>query len=65
MGLCSCVTYSECQWLVCVIVRLKMSVKGWSFIIVCLTLSVKGWSFIIVCLTLSVKGWSVLLCVLH
>ena len=30
VGLCYCVSYTECQGLVCVIVCLTLSGKGWS-----------------------------------
>ena len=29
VGICSCVSYTECQGLACVLVCLTLSVKGW------------------------------------
>ena len=51
VSLCSCVSYTVCQGLVCVRVSL--------------TLCVKVFSRVLVSLTLSVKVWSVLLFILH
>ena len=78
VGLCSCVSYTVNQVLVCVIVSLKLCVKCWPVFLCrihcasrfCLCLCVsytvcQGLICVLVSLTLCVKVWSVFVCLLH